>query len=203
MEMLNKTIANKIIVWLTDNQQISEELREEILYALLVLLTETEKLLMISLVLTLFHLGKECLVIIVVLSITKHFWGGYHVHSYWGCFLVSMAVFAGICWLALNCVLSEQQVSAIYTLGFIVVLLVAPVESDNHIEMYCGQRIVIKCISLIVLGLLVVVDQMFLTKGGIIQWTVFASEIDLICGYVYRKRGKHEGNINSITAYDE
>lgn len=131
MEKLNNFIITQTISWLTPNRTLEHLSKIKVEYSLLIILSEFEKLLALAIIFALTNHFTEFLQILFCLTLTKHFLGGIHLKTVLQCFGLTLIVLECIIHLG-NCIQFAYSTKfLIYILEVLLVILFAPIQSEN------------------------------------------------------------------------
>ncbi len=109
MRKLIKRIAHFISL----TNDYSSEQEEQIEYSMRIFIFETLKIILLIVFFSLFQLTYESIVVILVMSTTKPFIGGYHENTQIKCFIATLLIVSSIIYLSFNSTLSNFSVIVI------------------------------------------------------------------------------------------
>ncbi len=140
-EHIDKT-AEKILSFL-ETKQGTERVYAK--YTLKVILSECEKLVLLSIIFAGVGHAVSYLYALITIIFLRMFTGGVHRKSVFGCFLHSFVAFAIIIFMGETYILGENVTYVILGWMSLLIVLVAPIQSANRIHYNQKQRLRFKC----------------------------------------------------------
>lgn len=154
----------------------SQDQTEAIQYALLTVLTETEKVAILTIVFLAIGKIVYFLCALAVLSLLRLLCGGLHMKTYWGCLFFSLAVFLLIVYGQAYVTVSGLIYAGMYFLLFTAL----PLPTENHAILSKGQTVKIKAAAGIFLLLLLLAEQIASFLAPCIRITLFIYVIEIL-----------------------
>ena len=133
MNKINENIAAKYLRYAENHSKLSSLQKIKISYSICVILGEFEKMSALIVIFLLAGKIKPFLFICITLALTKHYLIGFHAKTVEGCFILSLAANCCIMNLYELISISRFEKYLIYDLGIIIMLLFAPMKSENHL----------------------------------------------------------------------
>lgn len=189
MNQLNQKLAELFINYVKKYRELEAIQSIKINYSFCVILSEVEKIGMLFLVFALCNRGKEFLIILTILAITKHFTGGVHFNKVESCFISSLVIVTTIILCGFQIELLRIQKIFIYLSLLLMSYLFAPIQSKNHLLMSQSQKrqIKAKCIVWII-ALYILTEVLQIREEDYVTWTLLLVEIDLLVAKGLEKR---------------
>jgi len=187
---MNKRLANRYIKFLKRNTDYSFESLEEIRYIFLSILSESQKLLLLTLIFGLVGQIKPFLLCFTALLFTRTWAGGLHCKTFWGCFFVSLLIFAFAIIILPNIAVTLPVTLIIIVLNMGVCIAFAPVQSPNRPKISAKKRrkskIVTTASVVFIFTFLLIIGE----KNNPVFWIVFLQNIQLLIGGIYHAEKK-------------
>ena len=185
MEKLNNFIITQTISWLTTNRTLEHLSKIKVEYSLLIILSEFEKLLALAIIFALTNHFTEFLQILFCLTLTKHFLGGIHLKTVLQCFGLTLIVLECIIHLG-NCIQFAYSTKfLIYILEVLLVILFAPIQSENKNDISFSERIKFKF-----KGIISISNILQVGKESYMLCTLLVVEIETIIALSFSVRKK-------------
>ncbi len=165
-----------IILNRLETEDCGERVFTRVEYSLRVIISEAEKLFLLVLIFALIKQLKQFLVSIVVLIVIRIFVGGIHQKKMVYCFLHTLGNLLVI--IGMSRYLTSNYWGSVFVLFSFLVVVVAPVQSENRITYDRKQRMEFKAKALSIIAVLTylgyVVDKKFynLMKGVVVLYSV-------------------------------
>ncbi|WP_371297521.1 accessory gene regulator B family protein [Ruminococcus sp.] len=133
MDYLNELLSSIIINFLAKHTPLEPISKIKIKYTILVILCESEKIILLSLIFILTKHFFDFLQILICLTLSKRFIGGIHLKTTTQCFLFTLVVCECIIHLKFPINFTIISKLAIYFLEIVLVVFFAPLCSKNKI----------------------------------------------------------------------
>lgn len=181
MEKLNNFIITQTISWLTSNRTLEHLSKIKVEYSFLIIFSEFEKLLALAIIFALTNHFTEFLQILFCLTLTKHFLGGIHLKTVLQCFGLTLIVLECIIHLG-NCIQFAYSTKfLIYILEVLLVILFAPIQSENKNDISFSERIKFKFKGIIsILFIISISNILQVGKESYMLCTLLVVEIETI-----------------------
>ncbi|WP_061313455.1 accessory gene regulator ArgB-like protein [Clostridium botulinum] len=158
----------------------TEEQCEQMQYITTVLFFEFIKLLLVIILFAIVGYWKESILIIVIMSITKPFVGGYHEDTQVKCFIATMLITTGIILLSLNCKLNFISNCILILISLFSIYNTAPVLNNKmpitRLQLIKRNRILGITIST-ALGISSILLYKYSSFYELITWTILFQSI--------------------------
>lgn len=200
MEKLNNFIITQIISWLTPNRTLEYLSKTKVEYSLLIILSEFEKLLALSIIFTLTNHFTEFLQILFCLALTKHFLGGIHLKTILQCFSLTLIIFECIIHLG-NCIqFTHSTKYLIYISEAFLIILFAPMHSENKNDITFSEQIKVKFKGILsILFIISISNILQVGKESYTLCTLLVVEIETVIALLFsiQKKERNKTNANS------
>ncbi|MCL2055546.1 MAG: accessory gene regulator B family protein [Oscillospiraceae bacterium] len=187
---MNKRLASRYIDFLKKSTDYSEESLEEIRYVFLSLLSESQRLVLLSLIFGAFGLIKPFLLCLIALVFTRSQSGGLHCKTFWGCFFVSFMIFISAIVVLPGIAVSQTAFLLIMLLNIGICMMFAPVQSPNRPKMSAKKRRKSKIITTASVAVIFAFLLLIGEKNSPVFWIVFLQNIQLFIGGIYHGKEK-------------
>ncbi len=178
---LNDFLIKKFLKAVPSEYNYSFEQLENIKYSLLTVLSESEKLIILSIIFLTLGKFNELIIVALALSSIRVFAGGLHFAKFWSCFAFTLIFFI-LCILVMPNIfyLSNEVRIIALSLGVIVNFMLAPICS-KHRPIYSKER---KMRFRLISTALTILTAFFAIKNNPFQaeltWVVILQNIQLI-----------------------
>lgn len=155
MHRINKYVTGRYMNQIR-NDTLTQEDRDKIGYSLMTICSELEKLCFLYVVFCVLGRGKEFILCVMVLIGTRRYIGGFHAKTFFGCFMFSfICIFLAI-WISEKAYISNLLPKVVCMISLFLVLLLAPLQSENRPVFTGKQRkqMKIKCVVSILFSML-------------------------------------------------
>jgi len=177
-----KNISKKIINSIATNDKYSKDELEQMEYALITVLFESIKIILVIIIFSLFGYFKEIIITQGIMFLVKPFIGGYHEETQIKCFITSMLSITGILILSLQCSLSFLSNCILIFLSIFCIWNQAPV--INFKMPITRPELIDKnrntgLRNVTILGLISIVAYNYTSYYSIITWTILLLAIEM------------------------
>lgn len=159
-------------------------------YAIICVLSEASKFLIMLLIFSLICKTKEFIIALIVLLSIRNFTGGIHLKHYMSCLCFSIGFLAIILLSALFFRIPEWMQTIIMGVGVVLIYRIGPISSDSRPELSEKQKFMNKLIACSVL-LFYICLFLFTEKlpfQNLIFWVIFFQIMQLCAAKIIRKR---------------
>lgn len=189
MNQWNQKLAERFVEYVKKNQVVNAIQEVKIKYSFCVILGEIEKLGVLLAFYLLIGRIKEFFIILMVLSVTKHFTGGVHLKRVETCFGITLFASGIIIVCGIQICITNIIRLMIYATSAVLMALFAPIQAEQHLVMDKSQAYCIKVKGVLWVILLVILTEFVqIDKKDYVTWTVLCVEIDLLIGKLLEKR---------------
>ena len=175
-----KNVSKRIIKSIATNENYSKDELEQMEYALVTILFELIKIVLVIIIFSLFGYAKEVIIIEGIMCLVKPSIGGYHEETQIKCFIATLLLTTGILILNLQCNLSYISNCILIFLSIFCIWNQAPVINSKmpitRPELIKKNRIRGLSTS-IILGLISIVLYNYSSYYSIITWTILFEAI--------------------------
>ncbi|BCZ44795.1 hypothetical protein psyc5s11_08620 [Clostridium gelidum] len=170
-----KGISKRIIQSISINEKYSKDELEQMEYALVTILFEFSKTILLIIIFSLLGYFKEVIIILAIMCAVNPFIGGYHEDTQIKCFIATLLLTAGTLILSLQCNLSFLSNCILIFLSIFCIWNQAPVINSKmpitRPNLIKQNRI--KGLSAsIILGLISIVLYNYSSYYSLITWTI-------------------------------
>lgn len=185
----NEKIAYGIMKLLETEQQDGKNTVAKVRYALLVLLDEGEKFILLSLFFGIFYDVKKFILAFLVVFSLRIFMGGSHRRTMVGCFLSSLVNFGLILWLAASFAVPVSVTGGLVVLLVWEIILWTPLASPQQLRYTPQQKRRIKKKAFGVLGLWGCIFP-FLSgeMGNVVFWALAFQGLEVLVVVLWRSK---------------
>lgn len=147
MNKIIKCLVNKISEY---NPEFSDLELKKMEYGLICTFSEITKFVPYFIIFWIFSLHKYYIVSIIFFCPIRLFSGGYHAKTYWGCFFISLSVFAGIAIIGKYIILNKYILMLLLIFSFAIVCIFSPVDNVNKRIKSKERRLKLRNCSIII-----------------------------------------------------
>ena len=168
---MNEIVHNLVKKIASTNPQFTEMQLKKMEYGLICAFSDLTKLVAYFLIFYLLNLQQYFIISLIFFCSIRLFSGGYHADTFWGCFLMSFAIFLAIILLGKYIIINTIIIKILQIISITLIILFAPVDNINKLIKSIERRKKLKFYSIIVTCLLsslcYLLPQRFLTTAVI------------------------------------
>jgi len=181
LDKINKIIINKYIFSLIELNYSEVEIAS-ISYFMEVILSEIEKLLMIFFMFTILGKFNEFIIFLISIGSLRIFVGGFHLKTFNSCLIFTSIYFSIAIYVLLLIPISDIMIELCYILSLINIIIFAPIQSKNRIQLSKKERGIIKIRAMTVLVALFIIStvNVKLQKYIVLGLTLQQAEIIMV-----------------------
>ena len=179
---VNKFIARKYLCLVNKNQEYSQLECDKIEYVIKVLLSEVEKILLLSIIFVLqgkFNVFLFCFFMIISI---RMFMGGTHRKTFWGCFFFSLTFFQLVITLGNRKELAFSMMMLLYFVYIGYIIWYAPIQSEQKPRYGKKKRLRFKIYSFLITSMWFVLAWVCQIRfvRQCIQWSLLLQMLELL-----------------------
>jgi len=182
---INANIAEKYLKDASNYIELDDLQKAKIKYSICIILGELEKIFFLSIVFILTEKIKPFILICITLALTKHYLNGFHVKTVEECLIISYTVICSVMSLYGLISINKTWEHVICIIGIIIMLLFAPMKSENHYIFTKAERYRSKAISVVAILVFELFFHQMAWKEYILL-TLAMVEIEAVCTVLYK-----------------
>lgn len=182
MDKYNERIAQAYIkrfYSMSDEKNAIYE-KQKIEYAIVLILSQGEKLIIIFICAALLGMFKESLIIFATIFLTRRYLGGTHENGYFSCLMHSLCFFLCALLTGKYIPIDTFWIIPVFIIHIIMIICFAPIPSKQKPFFSRERRMKIKKKSLAGALTLFIMTNMLREHMGYIMWTLLITELDAL-----------------------